>query len=123
MKRTTVITTAIAVLGLAACGSTATPRVLSTIAPTVAATSAPTASIDPATAAASPTPSSTPTGVVSPLAAVGAPRGADGAGPYVLGLVNAAGKVVASVTATTPADFGAVNDPSQDQYLGQPVVL
>ncbi len=75
-------------------------------------TSAPTASIAPATAAASPTPSSTPTGVVSPPAAVGAPRGGDGAGPYVLGLVNAAGKVVASVTATTPSDFGPGNDPS-----------
>jgi hypothetical protein len=111
MKRTTVIATAIAGLGLAACGSTAAPTVNSTVAPTVAAPSAPTASIAPATAAASPTPSSTPTGVVSPLAAVGAPRGADGAGPYVLGLVNAAGKVVASATATTPSDFEAVSDP------------
>jgi hypothetical protein len=112
MKRSTVIATAIAGLGLAACGSTAAPTVNSTVAPMVATTSAPTASIAPATAAASPTPSSTPTGVVIPLAAVGAPRGADGAGPYVLGLVNAAGKVVASVTATTPSDFGAVSDPT-----------
>ena len=111
MKRTTVIATAIAALGLAACGSTAAPTVTSTVAPTIAATSAPTASIAPATAAASSTPSSAPTGVVSPLAAVGAPRGADGAAPYVLGLVNAAGKVVASVTATTPSDFAAVSDP------------
>jgi hypothetical protein len=111
MKRNTVIATAIATLGLAACSSTASSTVTSTVAPTVAATSAPTTAIPPATPAVSPTPSSPPTGVVSPLAAVGAPRGGDGAGPYVLGLVNAAGTVLASVTATTPSDFEAVSDP------------
>jgi hypothetical protein len=118
MKRITGIATAFVPLGLAACGSIATPRVTSTVAPTFATTSAPTASIAPATAAASPTPSSTPIEVVSPLAAVGAPRGGDGAGPYVLGLVNAAGKVVASVTATTPSDFGPGNDPSLTSTSG-----
>ena len=112
-RTTTIIATAIAALGLAACASTpGTPPTASpTSSPTVAAASAPTASIAAATAAASPTLSPTPTGVMSPFAAVGAPRGADGAGPYVLGLVNAAGKVVASVIATTPSDFGAVDDP------------
>jgi hypothetical protein len=74
-------------------------------------TMTPTVSITPATAAASPTPtpSATPTGVASPLAAVGAPPAS--AGPYVLGLVNASGKLVASVTANTPSDFGPVSDP------------
>ena len=111
MKRNTVIATAIAGVGLAACGSTAAPTVNSTVAPTVAAPLGTDCFDAPATPAVSPTPSSPPTGVVSPLAAVGAPRGGDGAGPYVLGLVNAAGKVLASVTATTPSDFEAVSDP------------
>ena len=53
MKRTTITGTAIAALGLAACGSTVAPRVTPTPAPTVASTPAPTATPVP-------TPSPTP---------------------------------------------------------------
>ena len=53
MKRTTITGTAIAALGLAACGSTVAPRVTPTPAPTVTSTPAPTAT-------AVPTPSPTP---------------------------------------------------------------
>lgn len=71
----------------------------------------PTASTAPATAIASPTPTagSTPPVGVTPLAVVGAPPA--NKGPYTLGLVSAAGIVVASVTGTTPSDFGPVSDP------------
>ena len=73
--------------------------------------STPTASIAPATdpPPASPTPSPTAHAIASPLAAVGAPPGT--VGPYVLGLVNAAGKVVASVTATTPSNYALFTGP------------
>jgi hypothetical protein len=53
MKRTTITGTAIAALGLAACGSTVAPRVTPTPAPTVTSTPAPTAT-------SVPTPSPTP---------------------------------------------------------------
>ena len=47
MKRTTITGTAIAALGLAACGSTVAPRVTPTPAPTVTSTPAPTATAVP----------------------------------------------------------------------------
>ena len=47
MKRTTITGTAMAALGLAACGSTVAPRVTPTPAPTVASTPAPTATAVP----------------------------------------------------------------------------
>ena len=53
MKRANIVGTAIAALGLAACGSTVVPRVTPTPAPTVTSTTAPTATPVPA---ASPTP-------------------------------------------------------------------
>ena len=53
MKRTTITGTAIAALGLAACGSTVAPRVTPTPAPTVTSTPAPTATAVPTS---SPTP-------------------------------------------------------------------
>jgi Concanavalin A-like lectin/glucanases superfamily len=56
-KRTTIVGTAIAALGLAACGSTVVPRATPTPAPTVTATTAPTATPVPAS---SPTPVPTP---------------------------------------------------------------
>ncbi len=59
MKRTTTIGTAIAALGLAACGSTVAPRVTPTPATTVTSTPAPIATPAP-TATLVPTPSSTP---------------------------------------------------------------
>ncbi|HXC76094.1 MAG TPA: hypothetical protein VNU19_03495, partial [Candidatus Acidoferrum sp.] len=60
MKRTTIIGTAIAALGLAACGSTVTPSAIPTPATTVASTPAPTATPVP-------TPSPAPPLVVTAL--------------------------------------------------------
>ena len=62
MQLTTVIGTAIAAVGLAACGSTVAPTVSPTSALTVGATVAPTTSATPTpTPTATPTPSATPT--------------------------------------------------------------
>jgi Concanavalin A-like lectin/glucanases superfamily len=62
MKRTTVISTAIAALGLAACGSTVAPRVTPTPAPTVTSTPEPTVTSTAApTDTPEPTPSPSPT--------------------------------------------------------------
>jgi hypothetical protein len=61
MKLTTIIGTAIAAVGLAACGSTVTP----TVAPTLTATVEPTLAPTP-TATPTPTPSPTPTPTVIP---------------------------------------------------------
>ena len=87
---------------LAACGAGASPSSPSRSTPT------PTPVPTPSVPATTPTPSPTPSApvVASPLAVVGSENA--GIGPYTLGLVNAKGEVVATVTANTPSDYYSV---------------
>ena len=87
---------------LAACGAGASPSSPSRSTPTP--TPAPTPSVPATTPTPSPTPSASV--VASPLAVVGSENA--GIGPYTLGLVNAKGEVVATVTANTPSDYHSV---------------
>ena len=91
---------------LAACGAGASPTSSSHSIPT------PTPVPTPSVPATTPTPSPTPSApvVANPLAVVGSQNA--GIGPYTLGLVNAKGIVVASVTANTPSDYYSVGDPA-----------
>ena len=91
---------------LAACGAGASPTSSSHSIPT------PTPVPTPSVPATTPTPSPTPSApvVANPLAVVGSQNA--GIGPYTLGLVNAKGIVVASVTADTLSDYYSVGDPA-----------
>jgi hypothetical protein len=96
---------------LAACGAGASPSAAShsTPTPTPIPTPVSTPSAVPSTP---PTPSPTPSApvVANPLAVVASPNGFSG--PYTLGLVNAKGIVVATVTAKNPSDYWVGGDPT-----------
>src|ERR1700674_521828 len=99
MKRTTIIGTAIAALGLAACGSTVAPKVTPPPATTVASTPAPTPS---------PTPAPPPPLVVT--------AGGNSATAVQLSLVGENGGIAASVEDPGGVDGHAYYVGSDDVY-------
>jgi hypothetical protein len=101
MKRTTIIGTAIAALGLAACGSTVTPSAIPTPATTVASTPAPTATPVP-------TPSPAPPLVVTALRTGAAVQ---------LSLVGENGSIAATVEDPGGVDGHAYYVGSDDVYF------
>src|ERR1022692_300753 len=106
MKRTTIIGTAIAALGLAACGSTVAPRVTPSPAPTVASTPAPTATPVPTP---SPTPAPPPPLVVT--------AGGNSATAVQLSLVGENGGIAATVEDPGGVDGHAYYVGTDDVYF------
>ncbi|MFI5286042.1 MAG: hypothetical protein ACHQ4F_06960 [Candidatus Dormibacteria bacterium] len=106
MKRTTIVGTAIAALGLAACGSTVAPSVTPTRAPTVTSTPAPAATPVP-------TPSPTP----APPQPLVVTAGGNSATSVRLSLVGENGSVVATVDDPGGVDGHAYYIGSDDVYF------